>query len=114
MLAVGDAGALPYYSKWRHLDIYGLNDVNIAKNGPASLEYVEEIDPNLIILVSSNGVNPRGLVYEKSFYDFAIKYNYTKLSSIEFDYRYFLIPYLDPTVDRFLEIQAAIESIGIT
>jgi len=44
---VTEAGALPFYSKWRTLDAHGLNDRVIAKQG-LSETYVDEFRPDVI------------------------------------------------------------------
>jgi hypothetical protein len=52
LLAIGDAGAVPYYSGWRTLDSFGLNDPVIGIEGNRSPSYVLEQSPALVVLVS--------------------------------------------------------------
>lgn len=47
-LAVSEAGMLPFYSEWRALDTWGLNDAFIAHNGIITQEYLAENDPAII------------------------------------------------------------------
>ena len=44
---------MPYYSRWRTIDIYGLNDPHIARHGrdPA---YVLAQHPDLVVLISTH------------------------------------------------------------
>jgi hypothetical protein len=53
LLAIGDAGAIPYYSGWRVIDTYSLNDPAIAIDGRDDPAYVLDQSPDLVIVVSS-------------------------------------------------------------
>lgn len=48
-LACTEAGLLPFYSRWRSLDTWGLNDHKIAIEGVISLDYLKEFNPDLIM-----------------------------------------------------------------
>jgi hypothetical protein len=52
VLAIGDAGAVPYYSKWHTIDSFGLNDAHIAVTGDHDPDYVLAQSPDLVILLS--------------------------------------------------------------
>jgi hypothetical protein len=52
LLAIGDAGAVPYFSGWHILDSFGLNDPVIGIEGNRDPAYVLERDPDLVVLVS--------------------------------------------------------------
>lgn len=54
VLAVADAGAIPYYSGWRAVDTLGLNDAHIAVSGLHDPEYVLSRSPDLVVLISSD------------------------------------------------------------
>jgi len=56
-LAVGDAGAIPYYSRWRAVDWAGLNDPAIAHGLPATRRILQE-SPTLVFVFSRDGVRP--------------------------------------------------------
>jgi hypothetical protein len=53
-LAVGDSGAIPYYSDWRAIDYVGLNNEAIAHGGAAATQVVHA-DPSILILYSRTG-----------------------------------------------------------
>jgi hypothetical protein len=54
-LAITDAGAIPYYSHWRVIDINGYNDPVIAASGEMQPDYILSQEPDVIILVSNRG-----------------------------------------------------------
>lgn len=47
-MAVSEAGLLPYYSAWRTLDTWGLNDPEIARDGGITDERLDRENPHLI------------------------------------------------------------------
>lgn len=51
-LAVGDAGAIPYYSDWHSIDYIGLNDVPIA-HGADPTRVLTEAKPTVLVLTSA-------------------------------------------------------------
>lgn len=52
-LAITDAGAIPYYSQWRVIDINGYNDPVIAASGEIQPGYILSQEPDVAILVSN-------------------------------------------------------------
>lgn len=48
-MAVTEAGLLPFYSGWRAIDTWGLNDQWIARNGGITKEYLDRYKPELIM-----------------------------------------------------------------
>lgn len=48
-LATTEAGLLPFYSRWRSLDTWGLNDHTIAVEGVISQSYLSQFDPDMIM-----------------------------------------------------------------
>lgn len=52
LLVIGDAGAVPYFSGWRILDTFGLNDPVIGIEGDRDPAYVLGRNPDLVVLVS--------------------------------------------------------------
>ena len=52
VVALGDAGAIPYFSRWRIVDSFGLNDPLIGIEGNRDPAYVLAQKPDLVILVS--------------------------------------------------------------
>jgi len=59
-LAIGDAGAVPYYSGWHSIDSFGLNDTHIALTGDHDPQYILEQSPDLVIIRAwrANPMNP--------------------------------------------------------
>jgi hypothetical protein len=55
VLAIGDAGAIPYYSGLRAIDTYSLNDPAIAIEGRDDPAYVLDQHPDLVVVVSEQG-----------------------------------------------------------
>jgi hypothetical protein len=55
VLAIGDAGAIPYYSGLHVIDTYSLNDPAIAIDGRDDPAYVLDQDPDLVAVVSEQG-----------------------------------------------------------
>lgn len=51
-MAVSEAGALPFYSRWRSVDTWGLNDQWIAHNGVVTPEYLDQWDPEVLMFHS--------------------------------------------------------------
>lgn len=53
VIALADAGAIPYYSGWQTIDYLGLNEPHIALNGPDDPAYVLAQHPDLLLLHST-------------------------------------------------------------
>ena len=54
VVAMADAGALPYFSGWRAIDTFSLNDPNIAIHRNYDPQYVLSHKPDLLVLVSTS------------------------------------------------------------
>lgn len=48
-MAVSEAGLLPYYSGWRTMDAWGLNDIRIAQHGGITVDYLRDFSPDIIM-----------------------------------------------------------------
>jgi arabinofuranosyltransferase len=48
-MVVSEAGLVPFYSTWRTIDAWGLNDAEIARTGRLTDDYLERSRPALII-----------------------------------------------------------------
>lgn len=48
-LVASEAGLLPFYSGWRSIDPWGLNDKQIAHSGTVTQAYLQENDPTVIM-----------------------------------------------------------------
>ncbi len=100
-IASEESGAIPYYSKLRHIDMLGLNDVNIALNGKASSNYIYQNPPSLLFFNSVDGNNIIKKDWEQVFLHYAIENHFIKLPAIKIQYDQYLIPYIDPKVDSY-------------
>ncbi len=49
VMAATEAGLLPYYSRWRAVDPWGLNDPWIARHGRVTEEYLDRFKPHLVM-----------------------------------------------------------------
>ena len=49
VIAVTEAGLLPYYSGWNAIDTWGLNDQFIAHNDSITVEYLDKYKPEVIM-----------------------------------------------------------------
>lgn len=85
LLAIADAGAVPFYSGWQTLDTFGLNDRHIALSGRHDVEYVLEQSPDVIVLISfrSDSFDPH-LAWEGELYRAALASGYTVSGKLEF------------------------------
>jgi hypothetical protein len=82
ILALSDAGAVPYLSGWETIDTLGLNDPHIARTGhdPA---YVLAKKPDLVVLISKdpNRFVP-ALAWEKDLHDACVAAGMRKIGSL--------------------------------
>ena len=105
LLVIGDAGAVPYYSKWETFDSYGLNNPHIARTGDRSPGAISSQDPSVVVLLSKkpDGFEPL-LPWEDSHYIFFTGTGMTKLLTLRFSSSYFLwvLGYPDAAVSRRL------------
>jgi hypothetical protein len=49
VMAVTESGLLPFYSEWRTVDAWGLNDTWIARHGGVTEEYLERYRPEVVM-----------------------------------------------------------------
>ena len=49
VIATSEAGLLPFYSNWRAIDTWGLNDEWIAHHGQITDGYLDQYKPNMIV-----------------------------------------------------------------
>jgi hypothetical protein len=62
-LATTEAGLVPFYSRWRTVDAWGLNDAWIAHHGGVTAGYLDRQRPHLIMfhdVGDTRGVSPWG------------------------------------------------------
>ena len=72
VLALPDAGAIPYYSDWSTIDTVGLNEPHIARTGDRTPAYILSQRPDLVIFNSKSRkqFEPR-LPWDQALYDAA-------------------------------------------
>ena len=107
-----DAGAIPYFSEWRHIDMAGLNNKFIAKHGVATIEYVEKENPQLVIFISNDEKVPRCGGRQGPFIEFVQKKQYIKLPPVKWQENYYLVSFLDPNIKGFDEIKKTIQGVS--
>lgn len=90
-LAFGDAGIVPYLSRWKTLDTFGLNDAHIATTKDHSAEYILAWQPDVWVLLSSSKdtFNPL-LPWERDFLGEAQAHGYDFSRRLKFDDLYYL------------------------
>jgi len=114
-LMIGDAGLIPYFSEWYVYDFIGLANGNVAHNG-ISLEYLQKVNPDLIFLYSSSGVEKRVGFNNVIAQDVIEKYiskskSYTFVGAIKLDDDFFLLAFLKSDLKSFSKIKYSIKSI---
>lgn len=105
-VATDYAGAIPYYSRWRHIDMLGLNNKYIAENKNASQDYLQKVKPDLIIIPYL----PNGDITNedfKPFLEYAQQNNYTLIKLPWENFKY----YLNPKISHFNEIKQSLINI---
>jgi hypothetical protein len=94
VLAITDAGAIPYLTGWKTLDLFSLNDRHIATTGDHRPDYVFSWHPDVIVLISANremfharaDINP----YENAVYRGAVQRGYVRADVRRFEDAYYL------------------------
>jgi hypothetical protein len=87
-LATGEAGAIPYYSGWRTVDIFGLNNVQIATSHDRDMRFVLAGNPEIVVLVSSSPTEFVAFVpWEGELYSLCSAAGYQRLDTLFFDAR---------------------------
>jgi arabinofuranosyltransferase len=91
LLAIGDAGAVPYYSGWQTLDTYGLNDSHIAISNVHDPAYLLSQGPDLLILISSSEDDfyPK-LPWELTFYEQGLRAGLSRIEIVKYADDYYL------------------------
>ena len=108
VLAIRDAGAVPYYSDWETVDCAGLNDRHVAKAGVASPAYVFGRRPALVVLQSRR--SDKFLPHEPSeqaIYDECLLRGMSNIGTLEFtrDYYLWLMARPDTPLSRSLALE---------
>lgn len=114
-IASEDAGAIPYFSDAKHIDIVGLNDKYIAKNG-VTYDYIEKQKPDVIILIMNNlneSISEKFKYRQEPFMRYIINNNYTKSYPIMWLKDYYLIPYIKSDMVEINSLNEEIKKISI-
>jgi len=92
VLAIGDAGAVPYYSGLKTIDTFGLNDPTIARNFYSDRSnYVLSQDPTLIVLTSKyDNRFDSPFLFENILFQSASKREYSQHVTFVFGSNYYL------------------------
>ena len=112
-LAIGDAGAVPFYSGWQTIDYIGLNDVAIA-HGQDPAARIRSALPSLVILYSSDGVTPSAQM--NGFDHGAVLAGYEPLAAVLWRPAYYLNVYVRsdlPAAER-AELAARLGPVAAT
>lgn len=112
ILAIGDAGMVPYFSEWETIDYIGLANNQIAQNG-LTLKYIEEKSPDLIVLYSLSD-KPSDLFHESKdvfLKFFKINNNYEKIASVRNKNDFYLLCYLKKDIKCFQKIKSKIKQV---
>jgi arabinofuranosyltransferase len=114
-LLIGEAGIIPYFSKWNCYDYIGLADKELSRN-KLSFQYLEKRNPDLIFLYSStNEVN--GISFnshqQSTIYDYMkSKRNYNQIGSLNNGGWYLLI-FLKSNIPDYCNIKTEINEICV-
>jgi len=110
-LACGDAGAIPFYSGFRTIDLIGLNDVHAAREG-FSADRVMRQSPDVLVLYSKNGLDvatdmghDRELVSHPRFSE------YTNVGALLFNRNYYLMVLGRKNLPEIPALKKALEEI---
>ncbi|NOY05755.1 MAG: hypothetical protein GXO82_03845 [Chlorobi bacterium] len=110
-LACGDAGAIPFYSGFRTIDLIGLNDVRTVREG-FSADRVMRQSPDVLVLYSKNGLDvatdmghDRELVSHPRFGE------YTKVGALLFNRNYYLMVLARKDLPEIPALKKALEEI---
>lgn len=108
-IALLDVGAVAYYSDWRVLDTFGLNDRHIALHGRGHPDYVLEQGPDLVVVVSKTGGEYVPVFdYEAPLHAASRARGYELTASLEFVPDYHLLVLAHPDYPQRAELAAAL------
>jgi len=86
-LAIGDAGAVPYYADWQVIDLFGLNtkEIGLAQTAAADLVFAE---PPADLILLSVGANPNRISDEHAggnlLYEEAVRRGMARVTTFSF------------------------------
>lgn len=109
-LAIGDAGAIPYYSEWNIIDLTGLTDPNtlFMSSPELYLEYVFKNDPDLVILTFNDAEKPvRDAPISYDLYKTALAKGMKKIGVLKISDAYYLWVFVKPDTQLAEYLQQA-------
>ena len=112
-LAIGDAGAIPYYSQWNTIDLVGLNDPNTLFRSSTSsyLEYVFKNEPDLILLTFNDPESPvRDVKLTSEIYEAALAHGMQKVGVVKVSDTYYLWVCTEPNTPLGEYLQEALNA----
>jgi|GEM_PF-1175921 len=117
-MAAIDMGALSYYSGWRFIELGGLMDKYIAEHGAASYEYMETIDPDVIILISRShdeydeNIIPLLSDMQEEVFEYAEKNGFVKAAGVRVWDGYYIIPFIKPDLEELPDMEKSIKTVA--
>jgi len=117
-MAAIDMGALSYYSGWRFIELGGLMDKYIAEHGKASYEYMEAIDPDVIILISRSreeydeNIIPLLSEMQEEVFEYAEKNGFVRAAGVRVWEGYYIIPFIKPDLEDLPGMEKSIEAVA--
>ncbi len=81
VLATTEAGILPFYSGWRAIYTWGLNDQWIAHNGGVTPAYLDRYAPTLIAIHDAPYSDPAWKAVVKTMREYATSHGYSRVAS---------------------------------
>jgi hypothetical protein len=100
-IALVDVGAVAYYSDWRTIDTYGLNDVHIATTGAHDATYVFSQNPEVVVFISQqpDRMVPH-LAFEGPLHAATVAAGFVPMGSYPFAPDYHLLAFRRPQAHR--------------
>lgn len=91
LLVISDAGSTPYYSGWRTIDTFGLNEPRIAIDHDGGAGWILDERPDVVVVISRSPDSFRArLDFEEAIWREADARGYVHAKSIQFDTNYYL------------------------
>lgn len=91
VLALGDAGAVPYFSRWITIDTFGLNNPLIAVQHVRTPDAVLQPFPDVLVIVSASTEAPGFLfAWEKGLYEMARQRGMARVATYTWMPEYYL------------------------
>ena len=108
LMAIGDAGAIPYYSQWEVIDILGLNNRKIALSDLPEVEYMAQLNPDLVVIASQEKgefVRDQPNDRQAKYFNKAIELGMVKIRALMVSEGYYLwlLAYEESEIAQYLD-----------